>query len=76
MVIFCKLAIYGIFSAKWEIFMCFNAKGSCPKHSKGKEGFPDFSDAPYYIRGVSINQDVCLSVCVHVTFNLELKIIL
>ena len=29
-----------------------------------------FSDAPYYVRGVSINQDVCVSVClsVHVTF--------
>ncbi len=37
-----------------------------------------FSDAPYYVRGVSINQDVCLPVCVsvHVTFNLELKTIL
>ena len=35
-----------------------------------------FSVASYYVRSDSICQDVCVCVCVHVTFNLELKIIL
>ena len=35
MVIFQKMAFYGIFSAKLAIFLCFNAKGSYPKHPKG-----------------------------------------
>ena len=35
MVIFQKSAFYGYFSAKLTIFLCFNAKGSYPKHPKG-----------------------------------------
>ena len=39
---FPKIGNLWYFSAKLAIFLCFNAKGSCPKHSMGEGAFPAF----------------------------------
>ena len=51
----------------------FSVLGEIVPYKKFKKrGGEPFSDAPYYVRGVSISQDVCLSVCArHFQFRVE-----